>query len=86
MTYETVAAMSDAAGASRAVAGAIAANPVALVIPCHRVIRKSGALGGYRWGTARKLGLLSREPAGRAERRTCCRVTAKGCFARGGRY
>lgn len=40
--------------ASRAVASAVAANPVAFVIPCHRVIQKSGALGGYRWGPARK--------------------------------
>lgn len=40
--------------ASRAVGNAIGANPVALVIPCHRVIRQSGALGGYRWGVAKK--------------------------------
>ncbi|MBU2099113.1 MAG: methylated-DNA--[protein]-cysteine S-methyltransferase, partial [Gammaproteobacteria bacterium] len=38
----------------RAVANAVGANPVALLIPCHRVIRKSGALGGYRWGEQRK--------------------------------
>jgi len=40
--------------ASRAVGNAVGANPVALLIPCHRVIQKSGALGGYRWGTSRK--------------------------------
>jgi AraC family transcriptional regulator of adaptative response/methylated-DNA-[protein]-cysteine methyltransferase len=40
--------------ASRAVGNANAANPVALLIPCHRVIRQSGALGGYRWGEDRK--------------------------------
>lgn len=40
--------------ASRAVANAIGANPVAWMIPCHRVIRESGALGGYRWGIAKK--------------------------------
>lgn len=40
--------------ASRAVGNAIGANPVALLIPCHRVIQQSGALGGYRWGTVKK--------------------------------
>ncbi len=48
-------------GGVRAVAGACAANPVALVIPCHRVIRSDGGLGGYRWGLARKRRLLSLE-------------------------
>jgi len=47
--------------AVRAVAHACATNPVALVIPCHRVIRASGELGGYRWGLARKQALLDRE-------------------------
>lgn len=42
-------------------AGACAANPVALVIPCHRVIRSDGGLGGYRWGLQRKRMLLSLE-------------------------
>ena len=47
--------------AVRAVAGACAANPVALVIPCHRVIRSDGGLGGYRWGLQRKRRLLNLE-------------------------
>ncbi len=49
--------------ATRAVASAVGANPVAYVIPCHRVLRASGALGGYRWGLDRKLVMLERELA-----------------------
>lgn len=52
------------AGSSRAVGQAVGANPVAVAIPCHRVLRSTGALGGYRWGEERKLLLLAREMAG----------------------
>ena len=48
---------------ARAVAEACAANPVAVLIPCHRVIRADGSLGGYRWGATRKARLLERERA-----------------------
>ncbi len=43
------------------VAEACSQNPVALVIPCHRVVRSDGSLGGYRWGAGRKKALLARE-------------------------
>ena len=49
--------------ASRAVAGACAANPCAVAIPCHRVVPASGGVGGYRWGAARKRALLASEAA-----------------------
>lgn len=60
-TYAGLAGALGNPGGVRAVAGACAANPVALVIPCHRVIRSDGGLGGYRWGLARKRRLLSLE-------------------------
>jgi len=54
--------------AVRAVAGAIAANPLAVIVPCHRVVRGDGSLAGFRWGIERKRELLRREAlaAGRA--------------------
>jgi len=53
-TYRTLAEGIGHPRAARAVGNAVAANPLAYLIPCHRVIRESGALGGYRWGLARK--------------------------------
>ena len=47
--------------AARSVGTAIASNPVAFLIPCHRVIRKNGAIGGYRWGLTRKQAILDWE-------------------------
>ena len=49
--------------AARAVGTAIGSNPVGLIIPCHRVIRQTGELGGYRWGETRKHAMLARETA-----------------------
>lgn len=54
VSYADIARSLGQPRASRAVGGAIGANPVALLIPCHRVIQQSGALGGYRWGPNRK--------------------------------
>lgn len=61
LTYAGLATALGNAGGVRAVAGACAANPVAMVIPCHRIIRSDGGLGGYRWGLHRKQRLLSLE-------------------------
>lgn len=66
-TYSQIANTLDNPKASRAVGTAIGANPIALVIPCHRVIRQSGELGGYRWGMTRKHAILVREMAATEE-------------------
>jgi len=63
----TYAALARAVGqpkAARAVAQACAANPAALVIPCHRAVRSDGRSDGYRWGSKRKAALLTLEEAG----------------------
>jgi AraC family transcriptional regulator, regulatory protein of adaptative response / methylated-DNA-[protein]-cysteine methyltransferase len=66
-TYEDVASAIGQSTATRAVASAIARNPVAYLIPCHRVIRKSGAFGDYHWGATRKVAMLMHEGAPQAE-------------------
>ncbi|HEY1654845.1 MAG TPA: methylated-DNA--[protein]-cysteine S-methyltransferase [Candidatus Tumulicola sp.] len=65
-SYGEVATGIGAPRAARAVASACANNPVALLVPCHRVIRGNGELGGYRWGTGRKRALLDLERRARA--------------------
>jgi AraC family transcriptional regulator of adaptative response/methylated-DNA-[protein]-cysteine methyltransferase len=62
-SYSDIARRAGKPSAARAVARAIATNPVALLIPCHRVVRKGGELAGYRWGVARKAALLAQENA-----------------------
>jgi AraC family transcriptional regulator of adaptative response/methylated-DNA-[protein]-cysteine methyltransferase len=61
ISYKELAERTGTPLAVRAVAGACAANPLALVVPCHRVVRHDGGLSGYRWGVARKQALLRRE-------------------------
>ncbi|MEJ2514014.1 MAG: methylated-DNA--[protein]-cysteine S-methyltransferase [Gammaproteobacteria bacterium] len=60
-TYGQLARRIGRQGAARAVGRAVGDNPVAVLIPCHRVLRGDGSLGGYRWGTERKLAVLTWE-------------------------
>ena len=59
--YSDIAGMIGQPTSVRAVARACATNPIALLVPCHRVTPKSGGLGGYRWGVDRKCALLDLE-------------------------
>ncbi|MCS6811795.1 MAG: methylated-DNA--[protein]-cysteine S-methyltransferase [Tepidimonas sp.] len=63
ISYQALAARLGQPTAARAVARACAANPLAVLIPCHRVVGSDGSLSGYRWGLARKRALLQREGA-----------------------
>lgn len=60
-TYKEIAVSIGHPRALRAVGSAIGANPIAVEIPCHRVIRSDGGLGGYRWGLDKKRALLKSE-------------------------
>lgn len=62
-SYTTIAKAIGAPAATRAVGTACGSNPIAYLIPCHRVIRETGIVQGYRWGHARKQALLAREGA-----------------------
>jgi len=74
-TYRAIAQELGRPAAARAVAGACAGNRLALVIPCHRVVRETGEAGGYRWGLERKRRLLERERQTR-DSRSALTVTA----------
>lgn len=63
VTYSEYARLAGRPAAVRAAAGACAYNAAALFVPCHRVIRTDGSLGGFRWGVAIKTSLLAREKA-----------------------
>ncbi len=62
-TYGNIANKIGNRNASRAVGGAVGSNSVAFIIPCHRVVKSSGEIGGYRWGVARKAAILAWEEA-----------------------
>ena len=68
-SYGELAAAIGSPGASRAVGQAVGANPVAWLIPCHRVLRRDGGLGGYHWGVERKRAMLAWEYAATARSR-----------------
>jgi AraC family transcriptional regulator, regulatory protein of adaptative response / methylated-DNA-[protein]-cysteine methyltransferase len=63
LSYRHVADLAGAPAAARAVGNAIGHNALAYLIPCHRVLRSTGSLGGYRWGVTRKRAILAREQA-----------------------
>ncbi|MCR9199095.1 MAG: MGMT family protein, partial [Planctomycetaceae bacterium] len=61
VTYRQVAQLAEHPQAVRAVGTAVGRNPIGYLIPCHRVIRSTGVIGGYRWGTTRKRLLIATE-------------------------
>ena len=64
VSYSGIARMLGVPHGARAVAAACAANPVAIMVPCHRAIRRDGTISGYRWGVERKRKLLEMERVG----------------------
>lgn len=82
-TYSRVATSIGSPNGARAVGRAVGSNPVAWLIPCHRVIREGGDLGGYRWGVTRKLAInaweeaRSADPVGRVAQLTTAEVASR---------
>ena len=66
-SYSYLAAKLCVKSAVRAVASAVGKNPISILIPCHRIIRKNGSLGGYVWGPKMKRELLDMEVSGMAD-------------------
>lgn len=66
ISYRTLAQTLDLPKAQRAVGSAVARNNIAVLIPCHRVLRASGDIGEYRWGTTRKTALMAWQQAHKA--------------------
>ena len=66
-SYQQLAQTINKPSAARAVGNAVGANPVALIIPCHRVINASGVIGNYRWGKTRKRAMIVRETGRQAD-------------------
>lgn len=77
LSYETLAAGVGAPHAVRAVASAVARNPIAWLIPCHRVIRKTGAFGEYHWGETRKKAMLAWEAARAAQAPSAASISSR---------
>lgn len=78
VSYGNVAHIMQNPGAARAVGTAVGRNPIACLIPCHRVIRQAGSLGEYRWGTTRKKAILGWEAARRYPQAQPAVPTMKG--------
>jgi AraC family transcriptional regulator of adaptative response/methylated-DNA-[protein]-cysteine methyltransferase len=74
VSYSELARRVGRPAAVRAVAHACATNAIAVLVPCHRVVRSDGSLAGYRWGLERKRMLLDREAAASSTARACCTV------------
>ena len=76
-SYSEIAAKIGRPKAARAVARACATNPVAVAIPCHRVVREDGSMGGYRWGVERKERLLGLEAGAKTDSRAVSKINRK---------